>query len=425
MWQLSHFRKFVALAALVFSVCSGTSFGGEPFQHTTPFVDPLEFEPDFQMFKPFDPDYYGGTPKPRIGWFMNYDRMYIAMSRPETGGTFGLAGQLLGQAINDTGLPTHLPEPVENNIDQIADTHDFTYGNRLDIGFMTDENHGWLFSKIKVNNPNVALVNNNFTNGNPQDPAPVAVGELPTISLYGDLFGAWLGESSTSINSGTFNSLELMKLFRMDRLHNNIVVEPMFGMRYIEFRDIFFADGVHFSEVATTDDTGEPGDVIPMLELDRFGGSAKNQMMTGQFGFRTYGARGRWHLGADVRVFSGVNYQVFERSHRQEFQIGDTDGAGGGDGGGDGAGGVIINSPDLTPYADRPVTIRHDQFELTELVIGTEMRANASYAVWRDVAINFGFEMILVGRGVARGFDFENDEQLVLVGGTVGFVINR
>ena len=457
MWQLSHFRKFVTLAAVVISVCAVTSLGEEPFDHVTPFVDPLEFDPDFQMFKPFDSDDYGGPPQPRVGWFLNYDRMYIAMSRPQTGGTFGSAGQILGKFRDESLIVVEmttdpLPEPVETNIDQIADTYDFTYGNRLDIGFMTDENHGWLFSKIKVNNPNFILVNDNSTMGISSDSDPGISSDSDqeedpvtssTISVYGDLLGAQLPETNISINSATFNSLELMKLFRMDRLHNNIVIEPMFGIRYIEFRDIFFATAVHFGEapggggggaetgLGVDDDTEEEDDLVSVLELDAFNGSAKNQMMTGQFGFRTYGARGRWHLGAGVRVFSGLNYQVFERNHRQEFQTGGADD--GGDAGGgadadadaDGGGGVTVITADPLPFTDAPVTVSRRAFELTELVIGTELRANASYAIWRDVAINFGFEMILVGRGVARGFDLENDEQLVLVGGTVGFVINR
>lgn len=480
MRQLSHLWKIVALATLVPAVLTSFSAANEPYQPSTPFIDPYEFDTDFQIFKPFDPDDYGGAPKPRIGWFLNFDRMYIAMSRPETGGTNGMAGQIIGnyrnimtdnespwlpgQVASEVALTplNPLPEPVDSNLGPLADTHDFTYGNRLDFGFMTDENHGWLLSYIKVNNPHLALVNPNFTHGSGSQSGGDDEGDdqggddeggedlpsLPSQTGYGDVLGDYLQETKISINSGTFNSIELTKIFRLEQLNNGVVVEPMFGMRYIEFRDIFFADGVHFGQVwsisdgeddgggttddATGDDAGDTGtdlELIDMLELDTFNGFAKNQMMMGQLGFRAYQQRGRWNLGAEIRAFSGLNYQIFERTHRQEiqFELEDAEGGGGGDEEGEGGEGgeITVISGNPVPYAYVPVTLSREERDMTELVIGSEMRLNASYSVWRDVSINAGFELILVGRGVARGFDLNNDEKLMLVGGTLGIVVNR
>ena len=419
MWQKSHFVKFITLVTMSIAVCTGSSFADDPYTHTTPFIDPFEFDPDFQLFKPFDPDTYGGPPKPRVGWFFNYDRMYIAMSRPSSGGTNGLAGNFIGANQLPDAVNAPLPEPIDGNVSQVADTHDFTYGNRIDVGFMTEEDHGWLLSFVKVNNPNVALVNTNFTNGNPDSPrGPTDPLTLPNITVYGDLLGDWLGPHTVSINAGTFNSVELMKIFRTERLHNDVVVEPMVGMRYIEFRDDFFANTVNFGQAADPNDPNMMA-TVSVGEFDAFSGSAKNDMIMGQVGFRASGMHGPWQLGAQLRAFGGLNYQIFQRTHRQEIQT-----AAAAEGG-DGDGGVAIITIDEEFPFRRPLTVTRDEFEETQLVFGTEMRADASYFIWRDVAINVGFELILAGRGVARGFDINNDESLMLVGGTLGIVVNR
>ena len=74
---IRRFKLFLFfLVALVAS--RGPTYADEPYEYITPFVDPLEFDPDFQIFKPYDPELYGGPPRPRTGWFFNFDRMYIA-----------------------------------------------------------------------------------------------------------------------------------------------------------------------------------------------------------------------------------------------------------------------------------------------------------------------------------------------------------
>ena len=383
------------LAALV--ATPGATFADEPYEHTTPFVDPLEFDPDFQFFKPFDPDRYGGPAKQRVGWFFSYDRMHIATTRPETGGSFGLAGQLTAGFQNiDPLLPDPRPIRQDAGVQSTADQHDFTYGNRIDIGFMTEDDHGWLTSYVKVINPNVALNDENLLNGDIVDPNVTA--EWP------DLNGDYLGVFSSSINASTFNSLELSKIFRLKPLHNGIVIEPLFGIRYMKYRDFFFEKDEQFDIIAvgTT--------LFSVVEIDTFAGMVDNQMLAGQFGFRAHGQRGRWHLSGELRAFGGNNWQVFERTHRDELQLEDL-------------GTQVIISPFVPDEGNQ---YKRDEFEVTELVIGTEIRANATYNIWRDVGINIGLQLIHIGRGIARGFDLENNnERVTMIGGTIGIVVNR
>ena len=398
------------------------------------FVDPLEFDPDFQLFKPFDRSVYeyGRQPKVRRGWFFNFDRMWVQLSRPETGGSNGMAGQQLAKLIGEPFFPLDRPQPRLVNQEQgiiarLADRGDFTYANRLDLGFMSDKHQGWMISYINIQNPNEKLSNFNEQNHEIEPPeieeeedggatATADEGELENV--YTDLFGEPLGEFEYSINAGDLWSLELTKIFRLEPLQNGIVIEPLMGFRYINFKDFFIDKDAEFEliEVAEVDDEG----VItftptPFLEIDTFQGRVINQMLTAQIGFRAHKQRGRWLLGWESRLFGGNNFQAFERTHHDELQSG---GGGGEDGGTD-------EETVLEDQVDVGVEVRLEEFELSELVLGTELRFNASYYLTRDVAVNMGLEILHFGRGIGRGFDLNNNEHLTLMGATVGIVVNR
>ena len=86
-----------------------------------PFIEPMAFNPDFQFFAPAEVDTFGGGPEPHTGWFATYDRARIWVSRPD-----------------------FEPSYTEG---------DFTWGNRFDVGYMTEEDHGWLFSFTHIDGP--------------------------------------------------------------------------------------------------------------------------------------------------------------------------------------------------------------------------------------------------------------------------------
>jgi hypothetical protein len=87
-----------------------------------PFIEPFTFDPDFQFFAPAPSDRFDSEIEPSIGWFATYDRAHMYLTRPEME-----ASRLEG---------------------------DMAWGNRFDLGYMTDEGHGWLMSFTHIDGPN-------------------------------------------------------------------------------------------------------------------------------------------------------------------------------------------------------------------------------------------------------------------------------
>ena len=118
-------RSFVWLAA--FSVVVGLA-GTASAQRFQPFIDPGYFEPDFQFFAPAEVGDFGDGEPPNTGVYFDYDRTYVNVTRPDGepslfSGTYG----------------------------------DFTWGNRWEIGYMTDDHTGWQAVLWHLSGPNEYL----------------------------------------------------------------------------------------------------------------------------------------------------------------------------------------------------------------------------------------------------------------------------
>ena len=158
----SPFKRVLLVLAALAIAAMGTEYAAA--QRFDPFVDHDYFEPDLQFFAPAEVDTYGGAPDPNTGWYFKYDRMYTNVTRPRD-------------------VTTHYQG-------------DFTWGNRYDIGYMTEDGHGWLFSAIHVDGPNLL-----------------------------------------ALNEADYSSVEFNKVWRLDELHNGSYVEPFIGVRYTKFID--------------------------------------------------------------------------------------------------------------------------------------------------------------------------------------------
>lgn len=192
-------------------------------QHMQPFIEPDYFEPDLQFFAPADIDYFGDAKPPNTGWFFTYDRLYWAVSRPDSA-----------------------PRPWYV---------DWTWGNRFDVGYMTEDDGGWLFSGTHVDGPTTEA-------------------------------GGW---------RANFSSVELNKVFRLEPLHHNGIIEPFIGVRYVQFNDF-----------------GPAPFTTPV----------KNQIVAGQLGVRAWKNIGRWKISTDLRSFNGVCFQWYETEDFDEFAPG-------------------------------------------------------------------------------------------------------
>jgi len=153
--------RFLSSVVLVFISlwCAGAATA----QHYQPFVDPCEFDWDFQLFKPELCDTCDVAP-PSVGWFFTYDRLYWNVTRPIASGS-----------------------PWDG---------DFTWGNRMDIGYMTEEDTGWLFGALHLDGP-----------------------------------------QEDDVNRANLSGVELNKTWRLPRFHNGAVLEPLLGVRYLKFED--------------------------------------------------------------------------------------------------------------------------------------------------------------------------------------------
>lgn len=130
-----------------------------------PFTDLNMENYDFQWFAPPITEQYGqDTIDPETGVFFEYHRLFMNVNRGKSA-----PGAWQGDA---------------------------TYGNRVDMGYMTEENHGWLLSMWRLDGPSYDLV-----------------------------------------NRADLNSVELNRTWRLPQFHEGFWIEPMVGMRYTQFED--------------------------------------------------------------------------------------------------------------------------------------------------------------------------------------------
>lgn len=388
---------------------------GDNPDYLHPFVDAWTFDHDMQFFAPADVDTFGGGPDLKTGWFATYDRVRMYVTRPEF---------------------------VDSNTEG-----DFTWGNRFDVGYMTDEHHGWLFSIWHIDGPNaVDILEQERINVYEEDDE-INSDPDTTVILRGGGGGAGGGGTQQqqtvltgvppgdrndpvlgyrgyrlqdSLNVADLTSWELNKVIRLKKLHYGSVIEPFFGFRYMKFQDFTVNDGYQrFFE--TTDDPPVNSPLLPPIpppladdlengeieQLTSLSTQWDNYMVGGQLGLRWYKLKGRWNLSSEIRAFALQNFQSFRSTNNITTTY--YDGTGVGD--------------DVTfEFVNRDSFSAHD----SEFVWGGEIRAEAAYAVTRDVSLKAGMAFMGLGRGIARGnVPGSNSEDVTMIGYTFGVNVNR
>jgi hypothetical protein len=260
------------LAGPVFAQFPATTrqFGGAGFweQDNLGMVQPQiplnYFDPDWQFFAPADVSTFGGYPEPNVGFFFSYDRLYWNVQRSETDAA-----------------------PYEG---------DFTWGNRIDFGYMMEEDHGWLITAFHLDGPNDYGDTNIFTradtNGDGND-------ELVT--------------QTTSRNNGAFDDVEVNKTFRWKPVGKNYIIEPLFGARFMKFYDYDFDSEL----VQEIDNMGE----IVSQRAAGVGERIENNILGGQLGVRIHHQIERWTTAVESKFLPAINYQFYETEDYSEFTI--------------------------------------------------------------------------------------------------------
>jgi hypothetical protein len=334
-------------------------------QQLSPFLDPGYFQPDFQFFAPAEVYDFGGEEKPNYGLYVAFDRTYVNVSRPIDRFSFGS-----------------------------QDQGDFTWGNRMEVGYMMDDPAGWQAVLWHVNGPNERFANALATEA--------FVDNNNTLNLPFNI-----AESIDTVNQLKMSSFELNRVWRLKPYHNGSILEPLLGYRYMNVRDFWRRESM--VEVPVF-----PGPIEFFLKGTRTA-VFENQMHGGQIGGRWFYQRGHWLLSLDLDFFAMANFQHLRRINQQSFltnpdeQDGDT---------------VIVAINPFGNGADVNRQINHDS--ASQFVWGGEVRAEASYELTRDVNLRFGMVFLDLGQGIGRGNIIRlNNQAVQMAGVTFGFTVNR
>ena len=369
-------RPFIIWLAALIAVVGMT--GTASAQKYLPFVDPGYFgQVDFQFFAPAEVGDFGGEEPPNTGVFFDYDRTYVNVGRPDNT-SFGSGRD-----------------------------GDFTWGNRYEIGYMTEDHTGWGAVLWHLSGPNEyveafqeRLDRFNDDDEDPASPDPIIQNRNPRSYILRD-----------SLNVASLSSFELNKTWRRKEFHDGSILEPLVGFRYIKFKDFTRReDYVRFNE----DIVGEPVPQVPSVDgtfeqLTQDTAVFENSMVGGQLGLRYFRQRGHWLLSTDVKFFALANFQ--QLANQRDVRLTRYSG--------------VSAAADPDPELEIFTRFR-DYDENEEFVWGGEVRAEAAYELTRDISIRFGMVFLDLGQGIGRGTNpLDNNQDVQIAGVTFGLTINR
>ncbi|MBX3420305.1 MAG: hypothetical protein KF752_01990 [Pirellulaceae bacterium] len=351
-----------------------------------PFADPLEFKPDWQWFAPVDSFSLAElSPRKRAntGFFGTYDVTSLWVTRPAS--------------FNADASPRGV-------------AGDFGWGHRVDVGFMRENDHGWLGSFRSMN------VDQNHTSY-----FEIIDGNYDIVLAFIQEILGTLGEGTdsafnyfnfpvvNSVNSGALHHFELNKTWRKRPYRYGGILEPLVGLRYDSFTDRFRRESFTLTE--ELEDPLDPDSTLVTFgnwESDRQ--EALNRMLGGQLGFRYFTHYHRWRLSTEFRGFMSANFQTNTRTFNFIF--------------------ADLDNTDLGTF-QTVQNYRTDQ----SLVWGFEARAEAAYQLTKYLAVRSGIDVVDFARGIWRGSEPTNlpvtgipnrsNQHLFMAGLTFGIELNR
>jgi hypothetical protein len=278
------------------------------------------------------------------------------------------------------------------------------------------DDHGWLFNWTEYHVGAFFTVRQERLNrfiAPDDDDLPVAPPfGVPVRDIEGNNIGYNFRfyDVQDSENMLAYDSYELNKTWRMEPYHYGGILEPLVGVRWMRIRDVNFFQNYQSSAEF-------PPLVGPNFtdaeQLTTSVATTENEMFGGQLGFRYFKFRDRFTYSGELRTFFGGNWQHTKSQIATELTAYD------GDGQGDQVTRVFANSTE-------PVYSRNEEF-----YVGFDVRGELSYTLTKLITVRGGFQLIDIGRGLWRGGDGQvvpagdNDQDLLMVGGTFGVTLNR
>jgi hypothetical protein len=359
-----------------------------------PFKDPFAFDPDFRWFEPaYDMDLEEMKPKKRAntGWYGTYDKMGLWLTRPEN--------------------------------EQSSWLMDLGKGDRFDIGYMLDKDHGWALSYMDFSvRASWGFDRERMNRYNEEGAFGTEPGEFPRVGRFGTIvppsddnnfgFAHRFVPVRNSENYADFHSVELNKTWRLEPYHYGGMLEPLVGVRYMRFADIYqrqtYEDGVF------TDPFFPAFPNITILsgeEVLTEQSYATNDMVGGQIGFRYFKFVDRFRYSAELRVFTMGSFQANRLQTTSELTLYDNDEA-------------DANIAHYIVERNAPLYGKSNEF-----AFGYDIRSEVSYTLTRMVELRGGFQMLDIAQGIWRGRlidpNARTDQRAIMAGFTFGVALNR
>ena len=371
------------VAAVTVMVATPTAMG----QVFHPFAESLEMDPDWQWFAPLDVEELAELNprnRPNTGWFAAWDRTNLWVSRPQT------------EVANGIG--------------------DFGWGNRYDVGFMSDKDSGWLFSFRNMGGPNVydrILVErlnqqNTADTGDPNNPVfPPSARNDPQLGYRAYVLG-------DSLNVVGLSNFEINKVWRRTPYRYGGILEPMIGFKYSTLNDTALNDSYSRGNIPIAANPPAPvaTNLVETFIQDKT--EIRNRMVGGQLGARYFTHAGRWTISGELRAFGMANFQQRDYLRR-----------------------TIVT--EYAAIANNAAITLQDEFTGTstvrstnnEFAFGFEARAEAAYQVTKYFTVRGGVDVLNFAKGIWRGANpgqgnvFFQDQDVQMAGFTFGLTVNR
>jgi len=422
-----------------------SAWGNAPYSNAQPakgkpFLpsNPVGFRSKMQPFAPADISDYGNGPKPRLGYFFTYERVYWSMSKPST--TDVGANEAEGFYEELPAVPGKLIYE-ENSLDTDFLKNEFGFGNRFEFGYMDTNDYGWLVgvlshveqtqelilpsATVLFNDPQ-GFLGPDFQDANmdgidddldgdsnygrdgfdpnfPHDgipdegtiidipPAlPIRVVDEDDKVVYIPRF-----DVLTVMNHTQIDGVEVMRMYRAPRLHNGGMFELLYGARLLQVEDEFGFFG--------------SGGVLHETSIFN---RALNRIVGPQLGGRYSHQRGRWLFAAEGRFLAGLNFQSITQQSRFASIAGYTN-----DRPVPPEEGDLVPDPDNPPPEGAPGFLggtapnafnglrayssfaRKDEEEFAPVL---ELRLQSSYQFTRSIAFKIGYTAMFTD-GISRG----------------------
>jgi hypothetical protein len=288
---------------------------------------PMSFEPTFEPFAPAETSGYGNGPRPHIGYWGSYERVFWSLSKPPAAFVGSTTAQPPLSVITTlttppVAFPNRVPSPypdgptVDN--DFIAATG--AWGNRWELGYVDSDNYGWMASVLDhISQGQYRIAQNPLIGFD--DPSRTLHGITSTTGLVGTT-NIDIGEIPTPFAFATMknvlelNGVEAMRVYRAPQLHNGGYFTLLYGARWLQINDTFFVQA--FGNGPGTTSEAINGGLLfgtslvtfpqNILDASSWSTRANNSIVGPQIGGRWERQRGRWVTSLELRAMAGANF---------------------------------------------------------------------------------------------------------------------